>query len=116
MTQPEASEYDRLFYPFLFEGGKSSLADVLEQVRASTLDKSRDLVALRRRVLDSMQDRILAVGQALARCFEAGGTLFAFGNGGRQLSDRLVMVPTPHQDCLIRSQTLVCIPAHVHSA
>ncbi len=101
MTQSEASDYDRLFYPYLFEGGKSSLEDVLAQVRSSTLDKSRDLIALRRKVLDSMQDQILAVGQAMARAFTAGGTLLAFGNGGSS-TDALDIVlklgepPWPH--------------------
>ena len=82
MSQPEASDYDRLFYPYLFEGGQSSLDDVLAQVRASTLAKSRDLTALRRRVLDELQDRIIAAGTAMARAFAAGATLLAFGNGG----------------------------------
>ena len=42
MTQDsEGSEYDRLFYPFLFEGGKASLEDVLAQVRHSTIEKCR---------------------------------------------------------------------------
>lgn len=84
MSQPEAeaTDYDHLFYPFLFEGGKSSLDEVLAQVQASTLDKCRDIIALRRRVLETMQDQMLAVGTAMARAFAAGGTLLAFGNGG----------------------------------
>ncbi len=64
MHDPEGSEYDRLFYPFLFEGGKASIEDVLAQVRHSTLEKCRE------------------AGQAMAQAFANGATLLAFGNGG----------------------------------
>jgi D-sedoheptulose 7-phosphate isomerase len=78
----EGSEYDRLFYPFLFEGGKASPEDVLAQVRHSTIEKCREVVALRKTVLDSYGDRIVAAGVAMAQAFAASATLFAFGNGG----------------------------------
>ncbi len=48
MQESEGSEYDRLFYPFLFEGGKASIEDVLAQVCHSTLEKCREVIALRR--------------------------------------------------------------------
>ena len=48
MNDAEGSEYDRLFYPFLFEGGKASIEDVLVQVRHSTLEKCREVIELRR--------------------------------------------------------------------
>ena len=51
MHDTEGSEYDRLFYPFLFEGGKASIEDVLAQVRHSTLEKCREVIALRRATL-----------------------------------------------------------------
>ncbi len=82
MTQTEGSEYDRLFYPFLFEGGQSSAEDVLAQVQHSTLEKCREVIALRRETLARQQDEIVRAGQAMARAFAAGATLFAFGNGG----------------------------------
>jgi hypothetical protein len=44
MSGSEGSEYDRLFYPFLFEGGKASIEDVLAQVRHSTLEKCREVL------------------------------------------------------------------------
>jgi D-sedoheptulose 7-phosphate isomerase len=78
----EGSEYDRLFYPFLFEGGKTSLEDVLSQVRHSTLEKCREVVALRRAVLARYGEQIVEAGIVMARAFAAGATLFAFGNGG----------------------------------
>lgn len=82
MDDHGGSEYDRLFYPFLFEGGKASLDDVLEQVRHSTREKCREVVELRRMMLADAAQQIVVTGQALARAFAEGATLFAFGNGG----------------------------------
>src|SRR5258706_5558904 len=82
MSDPEGSEYDRLFYPFLFEGGKASKEDVLAQARHSTLEKCREVIALRRATLEQSGERIVAVGTAMARAFARGATLLAFGNGG----------------------------------
>jgi len=82
MNNAEGSEYDRLFYPFLFEGGKASIEDVLAQVRHSTLEKCHEVVALRRATLDGSGKQIVAAGQAMAKVFAAGATLLAFGNGG----------------------------------
>jgi D-sedoheptulose 7-phosphate isomerase len=76
------SAYDRLFYPYLFAGGTASSAEVLAQVRASTLAKCAEVVALRRALLARHGDMIVAAGQALAAAFRAGATLLAFGNGG----------------------------------
>ncbi len=82
MSEMEGSEYDRLFYPFLFEGGKANLEDVLAQVRHSTLEKCREVIELRRMTLDSSGEQIIAAGQAMARSFANGAMLLAFGNGG----------------------------------
>jgi D-sedoheptulose 7-phosphate isomerase len=82
MQDAEGSEYDRLFYPFLFEGGTSSIDDVLSQVRYSTIEKCHEVIALRRATLAQAGEQIVAAGRAMARAFAAGATLFAFGNGG----------------------------------
>jgi D-sedoheptulose 7-phosphate isomerase len=82
MTQKQGSEYDRLFYPFLFEGGQAKLEDVLAQVRHSTLEKCREVIELRRATLARHENEIVAAGQAMAKAFAEGATLFAFGNGG----------------------------------
>src|SRR5205823_11492186 len=82
MNDAEGSEYDRLFYPFLFEGGKASIEDVLAQVRHSTLEKCREVIELRRATLEHSGERIIATGRAMAQAFAAGATLLAFGNGG----------------------------------
>lgn len=100
MHSAEDSEYDRLFYPFLFEGGNVSLEEVLAQVRHSTLEKCREVIALRRATLDQEELAIIAAGAALARAFSSGGTLLAFGNGGsatdaQDLVTDLMMPPNP---------------------
>ncbi|HZU66907.1 MAG TPA: SIS domain-containing protein [Ktedonobacteraceae bacterium] len=82
MSDSEGSEYDRLFYPFLFEGGKSSKEDVLAQVRHSTLEKCREVIELRRATLEHSGERIVAAAEAMASAFARGATLLAFGNGG----------------------------------
>ena len=82
MNDSEGSEYDRLFYPFLFEGGKASIEDVLSQVRHSTLEKCREVIALRRATLENSGEQVIAAGRAMARAFANGATLLAFGNGG----------------------------------
>jgi D-sedoheptulose 7-phosphate isomerase len=82
MSNTEGSEYDRLFYPFLFEGGKANIEDVLTQVRHSTLEKCHEIVELRRAVLNEAAEKIVAAGEAMARAFSQGALLLAFGNGG----------------------------------
>ncbi len=82
MSQDQGSEYDRLFYPFLFEGGQVSADDVLAQVGGSTLQKCQETIALRRATLQQNREAIASAGLAMARVFAAGATLFAFGNGG----------------------------------
>src|SRR6266571_2292508 len=100
MHDTEGSEYDRLFYPFLFEGGKASIEDVLAQVRHSTLEKCREVIGLRRMTLENSLDQIIAAGRAMARAFAEGGTLLAFGNGGsttdaQDLVTELLVPPFP---------------------
>ncbi len=82
MNDEQGSEYDRLFYPFLFEGGKASIEDVLAQVRHSTIEKCNEVIALRSVTLEHTGPQIVAAGQAMAHAFANGATLFAFGNGG----------------------------------
>jgi D-sedoheptulose 7-phosphate isomerase len=82
MNDAEGSEYDRLFYPFLFEGGKANIEEVLAQVRHSTIEKCREVIELRRATLNHSGEQIVAAGQAMARAFANGATLLAFGNGG----------------------------------
>lgn len=78
----QGSEYDRLFYPFLFAGGQVNAEEVLAQVRHSTLEKCHEIIALRRDTLAGQHDLIVATGRAMAEAFARGATLLAFGNGG----------------------------------
>jgi D-sedoheptulose 7-phosphate isomerase len=80
MTQ--GSEFDRLFYPFLFEGGQVNAEEVLAQVRHSTLEKCREIIELRKATLARHQNDIVETGKVMATAFLKGATLFAFGNGG----------------------------------
>jgi len=82
MSNSEASDYDRMFYPFLFESTKVNPDDVLAQVRHSTVEKCHEVVALRRTMLKESGQQIIAVGRAMAKAFNDGATLLAFGNGG----------------------------------
>ena len=82
MHDAEGSEYDKLFYPFLFEGGKASIEEVLAQVRHSTIEKCREVIALRRATLTQAAEQIVDTGRAMAHAFANGATLLAFGNGG----------------------------------
>jgi len=68
-------------YPFLYSD-TSDLSTVLEQVRASTVAKAGEILALRREVAARDGDRIEACAREAAARFGAGGRLFAFGNGG----------------------------------
>ena len=81
-TNAEGSEYDRLFYPFLFEGGTANAEEVLAQVSASTLDKCHEVIELRRTTQEHFTGVIVEAGVAIAERFAAGATLLAFGNGG----------------------------------
>jgi D-sedoheptulose 7-phosphate isomerase len=81
MDNQEGSEYERLFYPFLFEG-KADARTVLAQVRHSTRQKCHDLVALRKATLQRCGEQLIATGKAMAQAFASGAMLLAFGNGG----------------------------------
>jgi D-sedoheptulose 7-phosphate isomerase len=78
----EGSEYDRLFYPYLFEGGAVNAQEVLTQVRHSTLQKCQEVIALRQATLAQSKEQIVEAGKAMTQAFAVGATLFAFGNGG----------------------------------
>ncbi len=102
MTSAEGSEYDRLFYPFLFAGGTASVDDVLAQVRHSTLEKCHEVVALRRKTIEVYSEELVAAATAMAQAFAAGATLWAFGNGGSTTDAHDVVVDLlqpPFPDC-----------------
>jgi D-sedoheptulose 7-phosphate isomerase len=68
-------------YPFL-DQGTHELGEVVEDVVQSVLMKAQEVAALREQTLTESHDELLAAAHAVERALEAGGTVFAFGNGG----------------------------------
>jgi D-sedoheptulose 7-phosphate isomerase len=68
-------------YPFLYSDS-SDLADLIAQVRASTLAKTKEIAELRGIVAGREATRLANCAEDMAARFAAGGRLFAFGNGG----------------------------------
>ena len=78
---PAGADGLEVLYPFLY-AGSSDVDAVLDQVRQSTVDKVHEIVALRAEVLAADGKRLFACAQDVARAFDGGGRLLAFGNGG----------------------------------
>jgi D-sedoheptulose 7-phosphate isomerase len=68
-------------YPFLYSQ-KSDVDAVIEQVRRSTVDKTREIIELRALVLERDGQRIVDCAGEMAERFVSGGRLLTFGNGG----------------------------------
>ena len=68
-------------YPFLY-AGTSDLVAMLEQVRASTVEKTGEILELRRAIARRDGARMARCAREMAARLAAGGRLFAFGNGG----------------------------------
>jgi D-sedoheptulose 7-phosphate isomerase len=68
-------------YPFLY-GGSHDPQEVLDSVAASTIDKVTEIVGLRAAVGIELAERLALCAQQMAAAFDAGATLWAFGNGG----------------------------------
>jgi D-sedoheptulose 7-phosphate isomerase len=79
-TPGQAGSVESL-YPFLYAAA-SDVGAVLEDVRRSTVAKAEEIIELRATVRDRDGERLLACAGDMADRFEAGGRLFAFGNGG----------------------------------
>jgi D-sedoheptulose 7-phosphate isomerase len=83
MTVPKDSGTQAMesLYPFLYSG-QADLPAVLAQVRASTVAKAEEILALRDTVCERDAARLERCAADVAAAFAAGGRLFAFGNGG----------------------------------
>ncbi|MER7362699.1 D-sedoheptulose-7-phosphate isomerase [Nonomuraea wenchangensis] len=68
-------------YPFLAPTPVDREA-VVADLCASTRRKADEIVALRRSLVALHAERLVACARAMAAAFDAGGRLFAFGNGG----------------------------------
>jgi D-sedoheptulose 7-phosphate isomerase len=86
MTRPTSGSGSvESLYPFLYADRTEVSADrsaILEQVRASTVAKAREIGELRQAVLERHGASLTACAEQLAARFAAGGRLLAFGNGG----------------------------------
>lgn len=113
---PEGSEYDTLFYPYLFEGGTASAKEVLAQVCSSMREKCRETMALRHTMLERSEQQIIAAAKAIGQAFASGATLLAFGNGGsatnvQDLVSDLVAPLLPNGRPLQRSHSPTILPS-----
>ncbi|MEU2615527.1 SIS domain-containing protein [Micromonospora sp. NPDC007271] len=68
-------------YPFL-DDRPADLDAVLAAVATSTAEKAAEIVTLRRSLVAEHGQRLVDCALRCAAAFTAGGTLFAFGNGG----------------------------------
>jgi D-sedoheptulose 7-phosphate isomerase len=71
----------RFLYPFLGER-EDDLGAVLADVRASTLAKADETMALRGQTLRDGRDALLGAAATLRARLDTGGTVLALGNGG----------------------------------
>jgi D-sedoheptulose 7-phosphate isomerase len=75
------SEPTGFLYPFIEAEERDAtalVADLANSARAK-MGESR---AIRAAAIDRCADIVVRAGEAMAKCFSAGGRLFAFGNGG----------------------------------
>ncbi len=68
-------------YPFLY-AESTDLDSVLRAASASTADKAREIVDLRKAMAEHYADALIACARDMVARFAAGGRLFTFGNGG----------------------------------
>ncbi|MBA2522513.1 MAG: SIS domain-containing protein [Solirubrobacterales bacterium] len=78
LHDPGASSF---LYPFLSET-EVDLDAILEDVRRSAVAKAEEIGALREATLTGNAEALASSAEALRARFEAGGRLFALGNGG----------------------------------
>jgi D-sedoheptulose 7-phosphate isomerase len=99
-VEPESTGGVESLYPFLY-GGSHNAQHVLDSVAASTVDKVTEIVGLRAAVGEEQAERLAVCAQQMAAAFNAGATLWAFGNGGSS-TDAQDVVHTyldPPPDC-----------------
>ncbi len=78
MSTPETTAF---LYPFI-EGDERDAPSLLADLATSAGAKWAQSEGLRRQTLALVEEQLATVAAAMARRFEAGGQLFAFGNGG----------------------------------
>ena len=81
MTTPADPGSIEALYPFLY-AGSTDLDAVLDQARASSVAKAREVLELRDQVGARYREALAACARDAAARFAAGGRLLTFGNGG----------------------------------
>lgn len=98
---PLRSNYDRLFYPFLYHDEALDADKVLQSVEQSIQKKCNEIISLRQNTLEKIGEQLIEAALTLAEAFSAGATLLAFGNGGSatdvmDIVSDLSQPPLPH--------------------
>ncbi|MDQ3353498.1 MAG: SIS domain-containing protein [Actinomycetota bacterium] len=75
---PETTDF---LYPFI-EGDEHDAPSLLADLAGSAAAKWEQSSRLRVETLELLDTQLQEVAAVMARCFEAGGQLYAFGNGG----------------------------------
>lgn len=84
MTAP-GEDLTRHLYPFLHpavDDSETAMDQAFVEARSSTLQKSRDVASLRRRLRDEYSGELAITARTMASRFSLGGKLLACGNGG----------------------------------
>jgi len=77
-VSPQGTDF---LYPFI-EGDERDAPSLLADLARSAGAKWEQSSRLRKETLARIDDQIRQAAAAMARCFEGGGQLFVFGNGG----------------------------------
>ena len=83
-------------YPFLYADAGASTTAVLAEVSRSAAAKAHDIVTLRRQVIESTDDRLIACAQRIAAAVSRGGRMYTFGNGGSSVDAQQVATSFLH--------------------
>ena len=82
MTAQKNDPFSDFLYPFLDNQEQGSLEAVLDEVRASTLQKAAEIATMRRNFFTEQGKILMAAAQSMAAAFGLGGQLLTMGNGG----------------------------------
>lgn len=97
-----------ILYPFLY-AESADLHSLLAEVRRSTAAKAVEIVALRQGLADRYGERLVECARGIARSLDAGGKLFAFGNGGSSTDAQEIVHLHLHPPAPARPLPAVCL-------
>lgn len=95
MSNAQAEDFSRTFYPFLHEEQKRP-QDLMDELRFSLMEKARESVEVKSRFFEENKDTVLAASLALAKAFHHGRKLLVCGNGGSATDAQHVAVEFMH--------------------